>query len=107
MNDLYLRWCEIKKGLTRKPHVYWVCSGCPIMAHSYAHDVDFNYIGFNTIGPLVRAEPVDVKEYTTGNVIEHNIMFGTGIHGRNPCKFFCGGKGQRHNCALQPHVPGK
>lgn len=46
---------------------------------SYSYDCNYNLIQNCTIGPKVSAECVDIKEYTTGNIIENCIMHGGGM----------------------------
>ncbi|MCL1903822.1 MAG: hypothetical protein FWF94_05355 [Oscillospiraceae bacterium] len=70
-------------GLYRKGNGEAVYIGSANSTTGYGYSCDYNYIGYNVLGPGVTGESVDVKEFTTGNVIEHNVMYGTGIHGRN------------------------
>ena len=46
---------------------------------SYSYDCNYNLIQDCTIGPNVTAECVDIKEYTTGNIIENCTMYGGGM----------------------------
>lgn len=45
----------------------------------YSYDCNFNLIQDCVIGPNVTAECVDIKEYTTGNIIENCTMYGGGM----------------------------
>lgn len=45
----------------------------------YAYECDYNVIRDCILGPNTSAEPVDIKEYTTGNIIENCIMYGGGM----------------------------
>ncbi|MCL2225490.1 MAG: glycoside hydrolase family 9 protein [Defluviitaleaceae bacterium] len=70
-------------GLFRPGFGEGIYIGSAASTTGYCYYTDFNYIAFNVLGPGIAGEPIDVKEFTTGNLIEHNIMHGTGIHGRN------------------------
>jgi hypothetical protein len=70
-------------GLHRPGFGEGVYVGSAHTTQGFCFYTNFNYIGFNGFGASVRAEPVDVKEFATGTVIEQNIMNGAGIHGRN------------------------
>jgi len=56
----------------------------------------------NTIGPLVKAEHIDVKEGTQGGVIRGNTFNGTGISGQNSGDSWVDVKG--NNYLLQANV---
>ena len=45
----------------------------------YAYDCDHNIVRDCILGPNTVAESVDIKEYTTGNIIENCIMYGGGM----------------------------
>lgn len=45
----------------------------------YSYDCNDNLIKDCIIGPNVTAECVDIKEYTTGNIIENCTMYGVGM----------------------------
>lgn len=45
----------------------------------YSYDCNYNLIQDCVIGPNVTAECVDIKEYTTGNIIENCTMYGGGM----------------------------
>ncbi|WP_281348864.1 carbohydrate-binding protein [Listeria valentina] len=60
---------------------------------TYAPDADANTIRKTVIGPDVAAEHIDVKEGTTGTVIEDNIFYGAGISGANYADSFLDLKG--------------
>ncbi len=45
----------------------------------YDYNCDYNLIQGCTLGPNTVAESVDIKEYTTGNIIENCIMYGGGM----------------------------
>lgn len=45
----------------------------------YVHECDHNIVRGCTLGPNVTDESVDIKEYTTGNIIEDCIMYGGGM----------------------------
>lgn len=40
---------------------------------------DHNIIRYNTFGPGVQAENIDVKEFTTYGMIQHNLFNGYGM----------------------------
>lgn len=60
---------------------------------TFVKECDNNIIRGCTIGPNVRAESVDVKEGTTGTIIEDCIFDGTGISGQNYADSFLDIKG--------------
>jgi parallel beta-helix repeat protein len=70
-------------GLVRPGFGEAIYIGSAHTTSGYRHECDYNYIGYNVLGPGITAEPVDIKEFVTGTVVEHNIMYGDGIHGRN------------------------
>ncbi|MDE6519596.1 MAG: hypothetical protein K2K91_03925 [Ruminococcus sp.] len=45
----------------------------------YIHECDNNIVKGCVLGPNVSDESVDIKEYTTGNIIEECIMYGKGM----------------------------
>jgi parallel beta-helix repeat protein len=50
---------------------------------AYNWNCDHNVISNNLIGPGISADPVDIKEGSTGTIVEYNIMRGAGITGAN------------------------
>lgn len=66
---------------------------------TYGHYCDYNTIMNCAIGPNVAAEHVDVKEYTTGTIIEHCTFDGTGMSGENYADSFVDLKG--NDCILR------
>jgi parallel beta-helix repeat protein len=60
---------------------------------TYNAAADHNIINNNRIGPNVAAEHVDIKEGTTGTVVEYNTLNGTGISGANYADSFIDVKG--------------
>ena len=60
---------------------------------TYAKECDYNVIRGCTIGPDVAAEHFDIKEGTTGTIIEQNIMHGAGMTGENYADSFIDAKG--------------
>ncbi|WP_205757209.1 carbohydrate-binding protein [Listeria kieliensis] len=60
---------------------------------TYAPNTDYNTIRKTVIGPDVAAEHIDVKEGTTGTIIEDNIFYGAGISGANYADSFLDLKG--------------
>lgn len=60
---------------------------------TYDMACDSNKIKRSTIGPGVTAEHIDVKEGTTGTIIEDNIFNGSGISGANYADSFIDVKG--------------
>ena len=59
----------------------------------YDRFADNNVLRNSTIGPGVRAEHVDIKEGTTGTIIEGNTFLGAGISGANYADSFLDAKG--------------
>lgn len=49
----------------------------------YSREVHNTIIRNSTIGPNITAEPFDIKEGTTGTIIENNIIYGSGVSGQN------------------------
>lgn len=45
----------------------------------YAYNCDYNVVRDCILGPNTVAESVDIKEYTTGNIIENCTMYGGGM----------------------------
>lgn len=65
----------------------------------YGFDCSYNTVRSCRLGPNVAAEHVDVKEYTTGTVIENCIFDGKGMSGENSSKSFVNIKG--NGCILR------
>jgi len=65
----------------------------------YGYDCNYNTVRGCRLGPGVAAEHVDVKEYTTGTLIENCIFDGTGISGENSANSFVDLKG--NDCILR------
>lgn len=60
---------------------------------SYGSTCDYNTVRGCRLGPGVAAEHVDIKEGTTGTIVENCIMDGTGISGQNYADSFVDVKG--------------
>lgn len=60
---------------------------------TYVKEADNNRITNVTIGPNVTAESVDIKEGTTGTIVENSTFNGTGISGANAADSFMDVKG--------------
>ncbi len=71
----------------------------------YGYYCDNNVISDCILGPGVTAELVDIKEYTTGTIIENCIMYGDDISGETSANAFLKTKGNksviRNNTAYQ------
>lgn len=65
----------------------------------YGYNCDYNTIRNCRFGPDVTAEHIDIKEYTTGTVIENCIFDGTGISGEHYSKSFINVKG--NDCIIR------
>ena len=65
----------------------------------YGYKCDYNRISNCTIGPNVGAEHIDVKEYTTGTIIEYCTFDGKGMKGENYADSFVDLKG--NDCVLR------
>ncbi|MCL1789097.1 MAG: leucine-rich repeat domain-containing protein [Oscillospiraceae bacterium] len=50
---------------------------------NYKFDCDYNTISHNVLGPGIAADCIDIKEGSTGTVVEYNILHGDGITGAN------------------------
>lgn len=67
--------------------------------NGYGYKCDYNTIRDCEIGPNVAAEHVDVKEYTTGTIIEYCTFNGKGMSGENYADSFVDLKG--NDCILR------
>lgn len=65
----------------------------------YGYQCDYNTIRNCQFGPNVAAEHVDIKEYTTGTIVEDCTFDGTGMSGENYAKAFVNMKG--NDCILR------
>jgi hypothetical protein len=63
---------------------------------TFVKETDYNVIRNNTIGPNVAAESIDIKEGSTGTLIEGNTFNGTGISGANSADSFLDVKGNNN-----------
>ncbi|MDO5559718.1 MAG: right-handed parallel beta-helix repeat-containing protein [Oscillospiraceae bacterium] len=59
----------------------------------YGYECNNNVISGCKLGPQTAAEHVDIKEYTTGNIVENCIFDGTGMSGANYADSFVDVKG--------------
>ncbi|MFM7201884.1 MAG: coagulation factor 5/8 type domain-containing protein [Myxococcota bacterium] len=57
---------------------------------------DYNLIQYNTFGPNVRAEAIDIKEGTTGGQVLFNTIDATGLSGENGADCFIAVKGNQY-----------
>lgn len=60
---------------------------------TYAKEANHNTVRYSTLGPNVTAEHVDIKEGTTGTIIERNTFRGAGMTGANYGDSFIDAKG--------------
>ena len=71
----------------------------------YGYNCDFNTISDCILGPGVTAELVDIKEYTTGTIVENCVMYGDDISGQTSANAFLKTKGNdciiKNNTAYQ------
>lgn len=65
----------------------------------YGYKCDYNTIRGCSIGPNVAAEHIDIKEYTTGTIVENCIFDGTGMSGENYADSFVDIQG--NDCILR------
>lgn len=65
----------------------------------YGYKCDYNTIRYCEFGPNVAAEHIDVKEYTTGTIIEYCTFNGKGMSGENYADSFVDLKG--NDCILR------
>lgn len=68
----------------------------------YAYDCDYNTVSHCILGGGVTAELVDVKEYTTGNIVEYCELYGGGISGQVSANAFIKVKG--NDCLIRGNV---
>lgn len=73
--------------------------GSAVSTTDYGHDCNDNIIRRCELGPNVTAEHIDVKEYTTGTIIEYCTFDGTGISGEHYADSFVDIKG--NDCILR------
>lgn len=86
-------------GLKTPAYGEGIYVGSSYKATDYEHACDYNRISNCKIGPGVTAEHVDVKEYTTGTIIENCTFDGKGISGENYADSFVDLKG--NDCILR------
>lgn len=71
----------------------------------FIKECDYNIVRSCELGPNIAAEHVDIKEGTTGTIIENCVMHGTGISGQNYADSFIDAKGNsgviRYNTCYQ------
>lgn len=60
---------------------------------------DYNLIQYNTLGPNVSAEAIDLKEGTTGGQVLNNTIDATGLSGENGADCFVAVKGNQYTIA--------
>lgn len=66
-------------GLLRADRGEGIYIGSAKSTTGYAYECDDNLIQDCIIGPNVTAECIDIKEYTTGNIVENCTMYGGGM----------------------------
>lgn len=86
-------------GVVSKGYGEAIYVGSAKSTTGYGFKCDYNTIRNCRLGPDVSAEHVDVKEYTTGTVIENCTFDGTGMSGENSAKAFVNIKG--NDCILR------
>ncbi len=86
-------------GLKTAAYGEGIYVGSSYKAEEYEHACDNNRISNCKIGPNVTAEHVDVKELTTGTIIENCTFDGKGIAGENYADSFVDLKG--NDCILR------
>jgi len=69
---------------------------------SYIKECDNNTIKNTHFGPYIYAEPIDIKEGTTGTIVENNTFDATGIKGTNGGDSFIDAKG--NNAIIRNNV---
>lgn len=86
-------------GLVSPAYGEGIYIGSSKSTNGYGYECDYNTIRGCSIGPNVAAEHIDVKEYTTGTIIENCIFDGTGMTGENYADSFVDIKG--NDCILR------
>lgn len=66
-------------GLLNQKYGEGIYIGSAKSTSGYSHDCNDNIVQNCIIGPNVAAESIDIKEYTTGNIIENCTMYGGGM----------------------------
>ncbi|MDE5557598.1 MAG: right-handed parallel beta-helix repeat-containing protein [Ruminococcus sp.] len=86
-------------GLVKAGYGEGIYIGSAESTTEYEHACDNNIIRNCKLGPNISAECIDVKEYTTGTIIEYCTFDGKGCSGENYAKAFVNIKG--NDCILR------
>lgn len=86
-------------GLVSPAYGEGIYVGSSKSTSGYGYECDYNTIRGCSIGPNVAAEHIDIKEYTTGTIIENCIFDGTGMSGENYADSFVDIQG--NDCILR------
>ena len=86
-------------GLVKAGYGEGIYIGSAKSTTEYEHACDNNIIRNCELGQNISAECIDVKEYTTGTIIEYCTFDGTGCSGENYAKAFVNIKG--NDCILR------
>ncbi|MCL1832346.1 MAG: right-handed parallel beta-helix repeat-containing protein [Oscillospiraceae bacterium] len=70
-------------GLTNAGYGEGIYVGNANSTTTYNHYCNNNTIAHNVLGPGIAADCVDIKEGSSGTIVEYNIMYGAGIAGQN------------------------
>lgn len=86
-------------GVVSKGYGEGIYVGSAKSTTGYGYNCDYNTIRNCIFAAGIAAEHIDVKEYTTGTVIENCLFNGTGISGENYAKSFVNIKG--NDCIIR------
>lgn len=99
-SDCIIDGCKVHDtGLVRAGYGEGIYIGSAKSTTEYVHECDNNIIRNCELGPNISAECIDIKEYTTGTVIEHCNFDGKGCTGENYAKAFVNIKG--NDCTVR------
>ncbi len=86
-------------GLVSPAYGEGIYIGSSKSTSGYGYKCDYNTIRGCSIGPNVAAEHIDIKEYTTGTIVENCIFDGIGMSGENYADSFVDIQG--NDCILR------
>lgn len=78
--------CSPRLRLRPSPLIYCIGSHAPDKG---VDTCTSNVVYGNVIGPGVTAELVEIKEHSTGNVVEGNMLDGSALCGKNGADSWC------------------
>lgn len=85
-NSAYCRiqYCNVHdNGIVSPKYGEAIYIGSAESTTDYGYDCNYNTVDSCMLGPNTAAEHIDIKEYTTGTIVENCIFDGTGMKGEN------------------------